>query len=363
MLSGLANAHTHIYSALAPFGMPPPHPAPASFPEILERIWWRLDRAIDEDALAASARYYAAEALLAGTTVLVDHHESPSYIEGSLDVLADACQAIGVRAVLCYGATERNGGRDEARRGLQECRRFMLANRRPLIRGVIGLHASFTVSDETIRDAGQLCRDLGTVLHVHLAEDRVDVDDARARGFAGPLERLMALEALPPGSILAHGVHLSRRQVGQAMDAGCWIVQNPRSNRTNRVGYPAALGTAPRVALGTDGFVADMMSERVALMEVGRDAGEPSSVLDARCVGSLRLAAALFGDAMDAVPEERSVPHWLERRAATARAETAADGRTVVSNGRLMTADADTLREDARRAAQRLWARLPGGPP
>lgn len=195
---GLVNAHTHLYSGLAPFGIPAADPPAATFVEILERVWWRLDRAIDEAALQASARFYVAEALLAGTTALVDHHESPAFIEGSLDVLADVCQALGMRAVLCYGATERNGGRDEARRGLAECRRFIETNRRPLVRGIVGLHASFTVSDDTIREAGRLCRELGTVLHVHLAEDAADVDDARRRGYAGPLERLLALGLCRP---------------------------------------------------------------------------------------------------------------------------------------------------------------------
>ncbi|MEE8143071.1 MAG: amidohydrolase family protein, partial [Planctomycetota bacterium] len=165
---GWVNAHTHIYSALAPLGMPDPEPPPENFVQILERVWWRLDRALDRDSLRASARLYAAEALLAGTTTLIDHHESPEFIEGSLDVLADACQELGIRALLCYGATERNGGREEAERGLAECRRFIESNTRPQLRGLIGLHASFTVSDETIRQAAELCQDLDTVLHVHL---------------------------------------------------------------------------------------------------------------------------------------------------------------------------------------------------
>jgi cytosine/adenosine deaminase-related metal-dependent hydrolase len=235
------NAHTHLYSGLAPLGLPAPSEAPRSFVEILERIWWRLDRVIDEKTLRASARFYVAEALLTGTTTLIDHHESPSFIEGSLDVLADACQELGARAVLCFGATERNGGRAEARRGLAECRRFIQTNRRPLVRGVVGLHASFTVSDDTIREAGDLCRKLGTILHVHLAEDVADVEDARRRGYPGPLQRLLALDALPPGSIVAHGVHLDAGEVREAAERGIWIVQNPRSNRGNRVGYPRHL--------------------------------------------------------------------------------------------------------------------------
>ncbi len=147
---GFVNAHTHLYSGLAPLGMPAPDRAPENFPEILERIWWRLDRALDARALRASARYYVAHALRLGTVALIDHHESPAFIEGSLDVLADACQALGMPALLCFGATERNGGREEARRGLAECRRFIRENRRPLVRGHVGLHASFTVSDENV---------------------------------------------------------------------------------------------------------------------------------------------------------------------------------------------------------------------
>jgi cytosine/adenosine deaminase-related metal-dependent hydrolase len=270
------NAHTHLYSGLAPLGMPPPAEPPRNFVENLQKIWWRLDRALDQPSLRAGARYYVAHARRAGTAALIDHHESPNCIEGSLDVLADACAELGVAAVLCYGATERNGGADEARRGLGECRRFMLANRRPRIAGVVGLHASFTVSDETIRAAGQLCRDLATVLHVHLAEDFADVEDARRRGYPGPLDRLLALGCLPPGSILVHGVHLTADEVRRASDAGCWFVQNPRSNRKNRVGYPSALVAASRVALGTDGFPANMPDEATALAECSAEAGEPA---------------------------------------------------------------------------------------
>lgn len=284
------NAHTHLYSGLAPLGMPPPAEPPRSFVENLQAIWWRLDRALDERSLRAGARYYVAHARRAGTAALVDHHESPNAIEGSLDVIADACAEFGVAAVLCYGATERNRGADEARRGLGECRRFILANRRPRIAGVVGLHASFTVSDETIRRAGELCRDLGTVLHVHLAEDLADVEDARRRGYPGPLDRLLALECVPPGSILVHGVHLTADEVRRASDAGCWFVQNPRSNRKNRVGYPSALVAAARVALGTDGFPANMPDEAKALAECSSDAGEPAEAIVGRPSAGWALA-------------------------------------------------------------------------
>lgn len=267
MTPGLVNAHTHLYSGLAPLGMPSPASPPPDFVSILRQVWWRLDRALDEASLAASAELYVAEAVAQGAAGLIDHHESPNLIEGSLDILADACARFGMPAVLCYGATERNGGRDEARRGLAECGRFVRENRRPGVRGVVGLHASFTVSDDTIREAAHLARELGTVLHIHVAEDKADVDDARSRGYAGVIDRLTRLDAMVPGSIFAHGVHLSVDEVKACEAEGIWLVQNPRSNKGNRVGYPRALAASARVALGTDGYPAVMADEVNALLE------------------------------------------------------------------------------------------------
>jgi cytosine/adenosine deaminase-related metal-dependent hydrolase len=353
---GAVNAHTHIYSGLAPLGIPDPHPEPETFVQILERLWWLLDRALDEASLRASARLYIAEALLAGTTTLIDHHESPELIEGSLDVLADACDELGIRALLTYGATERNGGRDEARRGLGECLRFFETNRRPLVRGVVGLHASFTVSDETARDAGEICRALGTVMHTHMAEAASDVDDARQRGFPGPLERLLELDALPPGSILAHGVHLTRQQVRLAEENGIWLVQNPRSNRGNDVGYPSALAASRHVALGTDGYPARMGDEAMALAEIALQHKDNLAATARRLAAGHQLAGERLGvrlvpldvgTAADAVVRSNGTIHHVM-----------VGGRKVVENGRLLTADIDEVRDEAKRQAPRVWARM-----
>lgn len=318
---GFVNAHTHLYSGLAPFGMPMPAEPLADFAAILEHIWWRLDRALDERALRESARWYVAEARALGTIGLIDHHESPAFIEGSLDVLADACQAAGLPALLCYGATERNGGRDEARRGLAECRRFARDNRRPLVRGAVGLHASFTVSDDTIREAAALCRELGTVLHVHVAEDGVDLQDARRRGYAGPLERLQTLGALVPGSILAHGVHLSEDEVRRASELGCWLVHNPRSNAGNRVGYARALRASERVALGTDGWASDGAAERAALRAEADRQGEAAGTAERRHGAGQRLLAECFGGALPPPAGPAPDSSTLERLRANAAAE------------------------------------------
>lgn len=330
-MHGMVNAHTHVYSALAAFGLPAPA-EPKTFVELLKSFWWRLDRSIDQEMLRASARYYVADALLHGTRAVVDHHESPCLVDGSLDIIADACQELGMRALVCYGATERNDGSVEARRGLDECRRFIRANTRPLVRGVVGLHASFTVSDDTIRAAGELCRETATVLHVHIAEDACDVEDARRRGYDGVVDRLVRLDALPEGSILAHGVHLTVDEVRQLESLGCWLVQNPRSNEQNKVGYAVALGASRLVALGTDGFASDMLEE------------------------------ARIGESLAA--EHRESPGAVNRRLAAGQSlmarwfpgEDAAG--TAVRDGRLMTGDWDKIRNEAARQARRLADRM-----
>ncbi|MFT7464898.1 MAG: cytosine/adenosine deaminase-related metal-dependent hydrolase [Pseudohongiellaceae bacterium] len=342
------NGHTHLYSGLVPLGMPPAEPAPADFLAILKQVWWRLDRALDAESIAASARYYVANALLLGTTGLIDHHESPECLEGSLDLLADPCQELGMPAVLCFGATERNGGPEEGRRGLAECRRFIESNRRPLVRGVVGLHASFTASDETLRAAGALARELATVVHVHVAEDRADVEDAVARGYRSPLHRLLACDALPAGSILAHGVHMSPEEVAVCNDRGFWLVHNPRSNEGNGVGWAGALTHGDRVALGTDGWESNLLDEVAAGQRLGAESGEGDG---AAFSGRLDQGAALLSERFGSA----GAPQVTRSEGSLTIGE-----RLVVVDGQLATGDLDAIRADAERSALALWKRMAG---
>src|SRR5262249_32538098 len=154
--------------------MPPPAVAPRNFVEILERVWWRLDRALDAELIRISARVGIAEAAQAGASCIIDHHESPSAIAGSLDILADEPERAGMAGVVAYGLTARNRGQAEWRAGLDENVRFLADNRRPLVRGLVGVHACFTVPDEALQAAAQAARQVGVGLHIHVAEDAVD---------------------------------------------------------------------------------------------------------------------------------------------------------------------------------------------
>jgi hypothetical protein len=181
-----------------------------------------------------------------------------------------------------------------------------------------------------------------------MAEDRADVDDAVARGYAGPLARLVGMRALPPGSVLAHGVHLTPEQVALTERLGCWIVQNPRSNRSNGVGFPAALVNSRRVALGTDGFVSDMRTEAAVLLEDSERHGEDSTAARSRPDAGHALVTELFGEANDAceLAAEGGVRHLTIA------------GRAVVRDGQLLTGDLEEIRRQAREAAPHLWRRM-----
>lgn len=234
---GLVCAHHHLYSALAR-GMPAPPRVPTTFRGILEQVWWRLDAALDLEMIEWSARLAALEALESGTTTIIDHHESPNAIEGSLSVIADACAEVGVRVVCAYGVTDRHGP-DGARRGLEENRRFLSERGN----GLVGLHAAFTCGEGTVEAAAALADELGVGVHVHVCEGPEDAEAPRrlARYATGRW-------------LLAHGVHLPTDH-----SLAGTIVHDPFSNLNNSVGYANPARFANPVALGTDGIGAHMI--------------------------------------------------------------------------------------------------------
>jgi cytosine/adenosine deaminase-related metal-dependent hydrolase len=189
---------------------------------------------------------------------------------------------------------------------------------------------------------------------VHVAEDLADVDDARARGFDGPLERLSALGALVPGSILAHGVHLSRAQVELVGALSCWLVQNPRSNEGNRVGYAENLRYSNRIALGSDGWSGDMAEEEAALFRLAKIHG------DDRAAGRLATGHALIAERFVAVPRPLApgaLGDLVVRENGRVR-HVIVGGRIVVENGRLAGGDMDAISGGAQKLATRLWDRM-----
>lgn len=376
VLPGLVNAHTHLYSALAR-GMPAPPEPPRGFVEILEKVWWRLDRALDEESIRLCALVGAIEAARSGTTVLVDHHASPSFVRGSLDALRGAIEEVGLRSVLCYETTDRNGvdGRDA---GIAENRAFLDRGPTPLSRGRVGAHASFTLSDESLDLLARTAAGAGSAVHVHVAEDRCDGEDSRRRSGTGVVERLRRHALLGPGALLVHCVHLGVAEIGEAQDAGAWLVHCPRSNMNNGVGR-APTESFARAALGTDGLDQDVLAEARAAFLAMRDAGRADAAAAAvrMLAGGQHLAGAIFGLPLGRLepgaPADLAV---LDYRPPTPLAagnlaghllfgldrshvrSTMVAGRFVLRDRRVTGVDEAAVFARARRAAEALWGRM-----
>ncbi|TAK59825.1 MAG: putative aminohydrolase SsnA [Bacteroidetes bacterium] len=260
ILPGLVNAHTHLYSTLAR-GMRAPRKQPKNFLEILQLIWWKLDRALDDESIYYSALAGAIEAAQCGTTTLVDHHASPKAIKGSLDIIKQALEEVGLRGMLCYEVTDR-GGMKERDAGLLENERFISTNRNnTMCRGLVGAHASFTLGNESLRLLGEMAERTNSGVHIHVAEDTSDCIDAEENYRCSVIERLEKNHILRRDSILAHCIHLGRPEIKNVQKHRSWFVHNPRSNMNNFVGHAPVHLLGERVALGTDGFPADMFEE------------------------------------------------------------------------------------------------------
>jgi putative selenium metabolism protein SsnA len=262
VLPGNICAHTHFYGAFAR-GMAIPGDAPADFPQILQKLWWPLDRSLTEADVRYSSLLCLADAIRHGTTTLVDHHASPNAIDGSLDVIAEAVTEAGLRAVLCYEVTDRDG-EDKMKAGIHENLRFIeKSSANPMLKGTFGLHASLTLSHATL----DKCRDSvpsGVGFHVHVAESEADERDSLKKSGVRTAERLHRHGILGPRTIAAHCVHVDEREMQTLAETGTWVSHQPRSNMNNGVGAARVeemLGKGIRVCLGNDGFSNAMWEE------------------------------------------------------------------------------------------------------
>jgi putative selenium metabolism protein SsnA len=257
--------HTHFYGAFAR-GMAIPGDPARDFPEILAKLWWRLDRALSLEDVKYSALVCLVDAVKHGTTTLIDHHASPNAIEGSLDTIAQAVEQAGLRASLCYEVTDR-GGPERAQAGIAENVRFaqsLKSDPRSLLSASFGLHASLTLSAETLADCVSAGEGLDIGFHIHAAEGLSDQEDSLRKSGKRVVERLDEAGILGPKSILVHCVHVDAWEMEILRDTGTWVTHQPRSNMNNAVGV-APVETMLRggipVAMGNDGFSNNMWAE------------------------------------------------------------------------------------------------------
>lgn len=315
VMPGLINAHNHFYSTFAR-GLTKAKPS-KDFMGVLRNLWWRLDRALTPEDCYYSALIALLDSIRHGTTTIIDHHASPNAAVGTLGQIARAVKETGLRACLCYEVSDRDGAKI-AQQGLAENAWFIDQCQRDNdshIQALFGLHASFTISDDTMEKAAAFGHALKTGFHIHAAEAQGDQDIALRKSGKRVVERLKQFEILGPRSIAAHCIHITPKEMDLLAATTTAVVHNPQSNLNNAVGIAKIIEMKRRgvlLGLGTDAMTTNMLEElRVALwaQHLGNDNpsvgfGEVTHALfsanaeiAARCFGGARLCAGVGASA------------------------------------------------------------------
>ena len=382
ILPGLVNLHHHFYSSLAR-GLDPACEL-ANFGQILGGLWWRLDRALDPETVHLSAALAAADSIRWGATTVFDHHASPSCITGSLKNIADVVTDAGLSAVLCYEITDRNGHGD-AIAGLAENLAFFDAHRNdPTIRGMLGLHASFTVTDATLTAVAE-ARRAGMGCHLHVAEDLLDIEGSKTAHGKDPVSRLLEHDLVDDRMLAVHGVHLESVERRALAERGATLIHNPESNANNGVGrldLEEAAADGCRIGLGTDGMSSAMLGAlRAAFLGLRSGRRDPTRgfevvpellavnaevagrFLDEPRLGRLEPGAPADLCVLDNAPPtlvspENVFAHLVYGCAVTPVRHTVARGRILLEDHRFTTLDPVTITAEAQKATPALWERF-----
>ncbi|MBI3173897.1 MAG: putative aminohydrolase SsnA [Chloroflexi bacterium] len=385
VMPGNICAHTHFYGAFAR-GLAVPGNPPQEFKQILEGLWWPLDKSLDEDGIRYSALTCLVDAVKYGTTTLFDYHASPNFIDGSLDIIAEVVEQAGLRAVLCYEVTDRDG-KDKARAGIAENVRFLKRTKGPLLAGTFGLHAPLTLSTATLEESRAAAPD-GTGFHIHVSESQ---DDGYAMfendlGAAWPIDWLNKHDILGQRTIIAHAVHVDEYEMDQLAETGTWVTHQPRSNMNNGVGVAKVeemLKMGMRVCLGNDGFSHPMWDEwKAASLLQKNEHRDPrrmngNDVVQMAVYNNAALANVFFSDAPlgQIVPGGYADLIFVEYHATTPLTAdnlpwhilfgfqggmvttTIIHGRVLMRDRELLTLDEAEIAAKAREAAVKTWKR------
>lgn len=266
------NFHDHIYSRLAK-GLPLSGDF-GNFQNILHNLWWKIDRVLDNEMTAASAQMAAIESIRNGVTYLFDHHSSQNHIEGSLTVIRNVLKSFGLRGVLCFECTDRNGY-ENGLKGLEENKNFNSSLSDNDFGAMLGLHASFTLSDDLLAEAAAVKKNLNMGIHIHVAEDISDVKLSVEYTKFQPVKRLFRNKLMNDKSILVHGVHLKSRDFKMIEESGAALAFCPDSNMNNSVGLPSFNKIPPGIPFltGTDGMHSDLARAMKQVFLLSRNQG------------------------------------------------------------------------------------------
>jgi putative selenium metabolism protein SsnA len=382
ILPGFICTHHHFYSTMAR-GMAIPGEPASNFVEILQRLWWKVDKAIDGEDITLSAQIPLIECIRNGTTTIIDHHASPSMRDGSLDLIENAVREAGLRASLCYEVSDRNqpGG------GIKENERFItkVGKGDGQIAAMMGLHASFTLSDQTLETCVGIAEDADVGCHIHVAEDAADREDSLAKYGVPTVERLHRLNVTGEKSIFVHCVHVDESEMDTIAATKTAVVHNPESNMNNAVGVTKVLKMLEKgilVGLGSDGMSSDMLAQmrcayllhrldnrdpRVAFLEapqmlLGNNADIVERQFGIR-VGELaegRPADMAILDYQPPTPlnADNFLGHLIFGLVDATVDTTVCRGQILMQNKQILSMDEERIAARSRELAPQMWMRL-----
>lgn len=361
-----AIGHHHAYSALAR-GMGAPKKIPANFTEILQYIWWNLDKCLDEEMIRYSALTTAIACAKAGSTFIIDHHASPNSIKNSLTIIAEAFKQIGVSHLLCYEISDRDG-MDKSETGIYETDDYLSRNQ-----GLVGLHASFTICDNTMSQAVNLMKKHNSGIHIHVAEDLADQEHCIKNHGKRVVNRLHDSGILDSTkTILGHCLHLTDEEREMIKKSPSWVVQNMESNLNNKVGYFTGKDLGNRIMMGTDGMHSDMLQSAKSAFFAGQihdNINYNSAYQRFRNVHNYLNYNHFSGDGDNNLvildydtPTEFNTSnflgHFLFGINSNHIQHVISDGKIIVKNRQLTNVDENDILEKSRKLSVKLWQRM-----
>jgi putative selenium metabolism protein SsnA len=387
VMPGMINTHMHLYSTFAR-GLSPKQPPPANFVQILERLWWPLDNALTREDIRYSALVPLIDCIRSGTTTIIDHHESQGCQAGCMDPIEESLRETGVRGCACLGVSDRYGKGAE---GIAENERFVRKTRAALekgddlVAGMFGLHALFTVGEETLAASVEAAKGLGTGIHVHVAEDASDQAENERRYSMRVVRRLKRADALGPKSIAVHCVHVNPAEIDILRNSDTPAVHNPQSNMNNAVGVAPVMQMLSKgvlVGLGTDGMTSNMRDEvRVANLLHKLAARDPRVFFAESCNlllgNNARIAGRFFprplgvlaaGAYADIILLDYDPPtpldggtflgHFLFGLCGARVRTTIVNGRVLMRDGEVLSVDEEKVAAKSRALAKAFWRRF-----
>ncbi|MCF7790462.1 MAG: putative aminohydrolase SsnA [Victivallales bacterium] len=387
IMPGFINQHMHFYSTFAR-GLCPKLPPPSNFREVLEKLWWPLDYALNKEDVYYSTLVAAMNGIKKGVTTFFDHHESQQYQSGSLDIIEEALRETGVRGNLSLGVSDRYGN---GKAGIEENIRFAEKIRRlnsggdELITSNFGFHAMFTVEDESLHKAAEAAKDLNCGFHVHVAEGELDKQFNLKKYGKTPLQRLFDSGCLGGKTTAVHCIFITDKDIGLIKDSGTPVVHIPQSNMNNGVGVAPVLEILKNnitVGLGTDGISPGVLDDvraanfvhklnkkdpRVFFAEscqlILENNSKISSRFLSRNIGELKKGTYADIITVDYDPptplnEDTFYGHFLFGICEAKVDTTVANGKVLMKNGKLTQLDEHEVNAESRKQAADFWKRF-----